>query len=168
MKKRIDYDNGYYVGEVNYSGDKHGVGTYVWYSGGSYTGEYKYDRRNGVGIYYYPNGDRYEGEWVNGDRTGFGTMFFTNGNYYRGQFVNNKYQGQGEFHWANGAYIVATFQNDVPIQGTHYFSHNSKWAGDKCTGYFVNWKLHGQCFYVEHTGASYYCLYDNGNYVRKM
>lgn len=47
--KKINYNNGYYEGDVDRNGN-----------------------RDGWGVYHYNTGDKYEGEWKNGQQHGYG------------------------------------------------------------------------------------------------
>ena len=101
---RITYNNGYYDGEVNYNGDEHGYGTFVWDNGDKYVGYFAYRKFSGQGTYYYASGAKYVGQWANDLKNGKGTMYFKNGNVYEGNWVNDKENGFGKETYAWGYY----------------------------------------------------------------
>ena len=75
---RINYKNGYYIGDVN-----------------------RYEKPHGKGTFYWNDGDRYEGDWVNGERTGKGKLTFANGDVYEGDFVVDgvRNRNNGKLTW---------------------------------------------------------------------
>ena len=79
---RLNYNNGYYEGEVNSKNEEHGYGTFVWNNGDKYVGYFKNRLFNGQGTYYYANGNKYVGSWVDDKKSGKGTMYFANGFIY--------------------------------------------------------------------------------------
>lgn len=86
---------GIYEGEVS-EGKKHGFGTFTFFEGHKYVGEWKDDRYNGFGILYYANGNVwYIGEWENGESHGLGIFYYSNGRRYEGEWVRNELHGQG-------------------------------------------------------------------------
>jgi hypothetical protein len=101
---RITYNNGYYDGEVNYNGDEHGYGTFVWDNGDKYVGYFSYRKFSGQGTYYYASGAKYVGQWANDLKNGKGTMYFKNGNVYEGNWVNDKENGFGKETYQWGYY----------------------------------------------------------------
>lgn len=101
---RITYNNGYYEGEVNYNGDEHGQGTFVWDNGDKYIGGFSYRKFSGQGTYYYASGAKYVGQWSNDLKNGKGTMYFKNGNVYEGNWVNDKENGFGRETYQWGYY----------------------------------------------------------------
>jgi len=44
-----------------------GQGTFYWFDGDKYTGEYKDGKRHGQGTYTHLDGRKYEGEWKDGE-----------------------------------------------------------------------------------------------------
>lgn len=133
------YSNGYYVGDFNAAGHRHGDGTY-----------------------YYNSGNVYSGRWAYGKKSGYGVMKFRNGNRYEGNFEYGEYSGSGTFYYANGQRIVGQWRNDNPTYGTLYWS-----ISEYCQGNFKDWKLDGRCLYTKN-GSSYYVLYDNGTFIRRL
>ena len=109
---RIDYDNGYYIGDVDSNDERHGFGTYYWNNGERYEGDWVHGKITGKGTYYYSNGQRYEGGFLDSNFYGSGTLYqgndsikgdwqdsdnatnviFTYGrNFHRGNIVNGRF-----------------------------------------------------------------------------
>ena len=61
--KKQTYEDGYYIGEFNYSNQRHGYG-----------------------IYYFDSGQRYEGSWRNNDYNGYGVLKLNYGDIKKGYF----------------------------------------------------------------------------------
>ena len=99
---RKDYDNGYYEGDFNEKGERHGIGTFYYDNGNKYEGQWVNGYRTGQGTFTWANGDKYEGQFVNGYLHGNGTIFWANGDKYEGQWVDDSRTGQGTYFWANG------------------------------------------------------------------
>ena len=49
----------------------------------------------GKGTFTYYNGDVYEGEWINGKKNGKGILTLKDGDVYSGDFSNNLFNGKG-------------------------------------------------------------------------
>lgn len=95
------YSNGAYAGQIR-SGERHGIGIYVWDSGDMYIGEYCNGNKQGYGFYYFPNGQIYWGQWENDNRHGHGHVWEPNyeseGTYVNDKEVNNMYvRSNGSF-----------------------------------------------------------------------
>lgn len=55
---------------------KHGNGRLVFPSGGSYQGNFAYNKMDGYGKLFYPSGRlAYEGYWKNNKFNGYGKLF---------------------------------------------------------------------------------------------
>jgi hypothetical protein len=113
--ERIDYDDGFYIGEVS-----NGV-------------------RHGHGKFYHKNGNYCEGTFVRDKFDGFGEFFWKNGNMYKGQFKNNKLEGKGVVYFANGDMYEGEFADDDKHgQGIFYYKDDTRF-----NGHFVRGKKHG-------------------------
>ena len=44
----------------------HGKGTFTWFDGRKYVGEYVEDKKQGYGEFIWPDGRSYKGDWFNG------------------------------------------------------------------------------------------------------
>ena len=84
---RIDFNGGYYDGELNANGEFHGMGEYAWANGDKFVGQWINGKRVGQGKYVWENGAIYEGDWSFDQRTGVGKYFWTNGDRYEGIFL---------------------------------------------------------------------------------
>ncbi len=104
---RITYNNGYYEGEVNSSGEEHGQGTYYYASGAKYVGQWSNDLKHGRGTMYFANGNTYEGEWANKTWGGYGKEIVYNGPTYEGFWRDNK----------NATNIVCTYPDGRVAHG---------------------------------------------------
>jgi len=132
---KLQYDNGFYVGQVNSDRGRHGRGVYLW-TGDSYymgywtnglkdkygkcfdvnmkliyEGDYAKGLRSGKGIFYFTSGDRYEGEVVKDIRQGKGTYFWKTGSKWVGTFANGLHNGTGIFTSANGDTRTVEYKN---------------------------------------------------------
>jgi hypothetical protein len=126
--ERQDYENGYYLGEINEGGDKHGRGFYYWTCGDIYVGQWRIGERTGSGKTYDSEGRLvYEGEYLNGQRNGKGVFYLQNGDCFKGDFKNDCFHGAGIYYW-----------ND-----------NISWSGS-----FVDDKFHGVGVFVFENGKS--------------
>ncbi len=110
----IDYfDNGYYLGEVNHNGQKHGRGFYQWNTGEVYIGQWKEGERTGVGKMYNVKGKLiYEGDYENGKKQGKGEMYLDNGDFYKGDFKNDYFNGTGTYVWSDNISWTGSFVED--------------------------------------------------------
>ena len=72
------------------------IGTFTFFKGGTYVGEYKYGKRNGQGTHTSPDGQKYVGEWSNDSLHGHGIEYRTDGTTLRsgvweyGEFIEGR------------------------------------------------------------------------------
>lgn len=136
MKERINYNNGYYYGDVSttyrngsFIKIKHGMGTYYWNDGTKLEGTYMNDNILS-GSYTFPDGTVYSGNFVNWSFDGFGTMKWPNGDVYVGNFSNGNRTGQGKVTFAVGGYYEGQFLEGYRHgQGKNVFPNNSIYVG---------------------------------------
>ena len=58
------------------NGMRHGKGKFYYQDGGSYDGEWKFNKMSGFGtLYYRSNKKAYEGEWKDDQFQGLGTLY---------------------------------------------------------------------------------------------
>jgi hypothetical protein len=133
---KIEYDNGYYTGDVDYNEEMHGYGTYVWHSGDKYVGNWLHGERHGNGKYTWPDGTWYEGEFQNGDLNGYGTKRYTDGTY-TGKWIRDERNGQGTFRSNEGWSYEGQWKNDeMHGRGKYIFDDGSYYEGEFAYGYF--------------------------------
>ena len=185
MAERINYNNGYYFGDVttkyingSFMKIKHGYGTYYWNTGhrleatymddAPVSGKYYYPDGiiydgsfqnwyfHGYGTISWPNGDVYSGSWLNGQRTGRGRYNFAQGGYYDGEWLNGNRHGQGENVYSDNVKYVGAFLNDKR-NGYGVQTNPDGWV---YKGYFKDDIMHGQGEWNHPTNG-----YFKGNYV---
>jgi hypothetical protein len=121
---RIQYDNGYYIGEVIGSEGlpvEDGRGQFFWSNGDHYEGEFLGGERTGKGIFRWASGDSYEGDFLADTRTGKGIFRWVCGDSYEGEFLNGARTGKGIIIWANGERYEGEFlDGHMEGTGTHY------------------------------------------------
>src|SRR3990167_9168487 len=88
-KERLDYMDGYYIGEV------------------------KNGKRHGQGEFFHKTGNCAIGNFVEDSMDGYGEFFWANGNIYKGDFKNFKLQGKGVMYWINGQIYEGDFADDT-------------------------------------------------------
>jgi hypothetical protein len=55
---------------------RHGKGKFYYQDGGSYEGDWKFNKMNGKGtLFYQSNKKAYEGDWVDDQFEGVGTLY---------------------------------------------------------------------------------------------
>ncbi|MBW1643973.1 MAG: hypothetical protein JRJ76_14160 [Deltaproteobacteria bacterium] len=98
--------------------------------GSNYEGEFNSGDRNGLGAYIYPHGEVYIGQCKNGAPHGYGTLSFPEGNKYIGEIKNNMYNGQGALYYCAVSNYTGEFKNDkLHGQGTLTLPNGSKHTG---------------------------------------
>jgi len=146
---REDYDNGYYIGEFNDKGERHGQGTYFWNTGDKYEGQWVNGKRHGQGTMTYANGDIYIGNWENSLRNGQGTLTYESGAKYVGNWKEGYASGQGEMTYANGNIYIGDWENNLRNgQGALTYKSGAKYVG--------NWK-------EDYASGQGEMTYENGN-----
>eukprot|EP01036_Dinobryon_divergens_P022288 gene22288-30531_t len=119
-----------YVGNLDKSGQKHGIGRFIYENGDEYEGEWANDKKHGKGIYRMVNGDVFEGEFKDGQRCGRGTYKYASGALYSGDFRNNKMHGHGTYVYNSGAKYIGAFAVDkMHGEGALYFLDGTSYRG---------------------------------------
>ena len=134
---RIDYDNGYYIGDVDSNDERHGFGTYYWNDGDKYEGNWIHGERTGKGTYYYSDGDKYVGDFVDGYFHGKGTYYWTDGDRYEGDWLNGKRTGKGTYYFSNGNKYEGDWQDDNNATNVIYTYGSNFDRGEIVNGEFV-------------------------------
>jgi hypothetical protein len=115
------------------------IGTRIFPSGDTYTGEFHNNALTGQGTRLSANGTKYVGEFRENQRNGHGTITFANGDKYVGDFRDDKFSGYGTHTFANGDLYVGEFREDnLNGQGTYTFRN-----GEQQVGQFRNGKYQG-------------------------
>ena len=117
MIQSINYDNGYYEGEIK-DGKPYGFGTYRWNNGDVYTGEYVKGIRHGKGKFVYANGNYYDGDWVDGKYHGHGIYHWNDGDQFEGEWQNDKRHGSGKWTYANGNYYTGVWEHGESVSSS--------------------------------------------------
>ena len=110
--KRLEDQNGYYLGEV-VDGKKNGKGGFHWKTGDKYIGEWQDGFMWGKGTYHWAaTENRYQGEWKNHRREGRGVFHWSNGDRLEGVYVDGKLNGEAIVYFKDGRIQRRTYQND--------------------------------------------------------
>lgn len=120
-KRRIQYDFGFYEGQVGEDETRHGQGvltsTSGEFAGCVYDGMWDHNKREGLGLYKWRNGSMYSGQWSNDVFHGFGKLVWMAGEVYEGYFVNGNREGQGKLIWKSGIIFDGLFEKDLLKHG---------------------------------------------------
>ena len=117
-----------------------GMGTQVYDSGNSYTGNFLNGEKVGQGIFYYVDSSRYEGAWDHDQQNGDGTFYWKNGDRYVGQVADNMLAGQGIFYYASGNRYEGEWKDSYQEGKGHFYWLN----GDDYEGDFVMGEKSGE------------------------
>ncbi|XP_044133896.1 radial spoke head 1 homolog isoform X1 [Bufo gargarizans] len=140
-------DLGYYEGEKNEAGERHGQGKARLPNGDTYDGMYENGRRHGQGTYRFKNGARYVGEYYQNRKHGGGTFMYPDGSRYEGDWVDDQRQGQGVYTYANGdTYSGDWYAHQRHGQGVYTYAD----TGSRYMGTWVNGKQEGAGELVHH------------------
>lgn len=147
---RINYNNGYYEGQVLYD-EPNGYGAFYWNNGDWEEGFFS----NGNlqrGKYHFANGVVYEGPFDSDGRFhGKGKKTYKDGDTYTGDFYHGVETGYGIYRWHDGGYLEGQFKNFKIQRGKRVFS-----SGDTYEGTFdENENLHGKGKYCFSDGFMY-------------
>ena len=127
----LDYENGYYDGDVNYNDEEHGYGIFVWNNGDKYVGEWRNGEKHGHGISYYSDGDKYDGEWRDDQKHGHGIFYYSDGDKYDGEWRDDQKHGHGVYYYSNGDRYDGEFRNgDFNGHGVYHYSNGDRYDGE--------------------------------------
>ena len=90
-----------------------GQGTYIFFDGSKYDGEWKDDFPNGQGIMTWTDGSKYVGEFKDGLPNGKGTLTSADGKIHVGEFKNGAPHGQGTRTYLSGAKYAGEFKDGL-------------------------------------------------------
>jgi hypothetical protein len=149
---RLDFTNGYYIGEYR-DGIPNGMGHFYFNNGDWEEGTYVNGNLHGVGTMRYESSRRTDhGEYSHGNRVGTGRMDWDDGNWYTGQwndkgkhgkgiayiiehkrtdegdYVDNRRKGHGVMQWINGDRYEGTWDDTsgtLTGEGTYYYANGT-------------------------------------------
>jgi len=137
---KLQYENGFYVGQVDSLRERNGRGMYSWNGDSYYMGYWT----NGVKDRYGRCFDVYmklvyEGDYSKGSRNGKGVFYFNNGDRYEGEVLKDKRHGSGTYFWKDGSKWVGTFSNGL-LNGVGMFTNakGNSWSVEYKNGQYVN------------------------------
>jgi|SRR6516162_4881952 hypothetical protein len=119
------------------------IGTYTFFDGRKYVGEFRDDKCNGQGTFTYPNGEEagiYVGEFRDGKRNGQGTYTWRSGWKFVGDWKDGKPNGQGTVTMPDGTKYVGEFPTSrrkerMPGKPSEAFDgYVGKWRDGKFNG----------------------------------
>ena len=87
-------------------------GTHNYSSSGTYTGEFKNNKRHGIGYFDEGNGSKHWGEYKDDKLNGRGFSINPNGSTYWGEYKNGKMHGRGTYTFPDGTRRIGTFKNN--------------------------------------------------------
>ena len=90
--KKEKYTNGYYIGEFNTSGTKHGHGIYYWDNGSTFAGKWAYNNRV-YGKHTFKN-KQYSYAYYSEDKISYGSYHWINGNRFIGRISKSVWYGK--------------------------------------------------------------------------
>jgi len=160
--KKITYENGVYLGQVDAEGARTGKGCYIFESGTYMTGIYVKNVKDGqFREYNEKHSEHFDGIYVKGKKNGKGKSTFDNGSYYKGEFKNDLRQGQGEYWFPSGQRYVGNWtENKKEGSGCYFYNDNEWWDGK-----FRDNKWNGTGTYHFASGETEQITYDNGERV---
>lgn len=95
------------------SGKRHGHGFEELANGESYTGPWRFGRREGEnGVLKYANGNTLQGQFRDGLPNGHSVLTYTNGDVFTGNFKNGFRSGKGRMEQTDGVIFEGEYVND--------------------------------------------------------
>ena len=151
----------------------------IW-QGDKYSGEWKHDQMWGQGTYSYALGSKYIGQWKGNEYNGQGTYTSLNGLVEAGIWKNGQLQSattvtkpQSVAKTPNQTRAASNLP-DCPSDtdwrswklcfGTRIWGPETKWAGDRYVGEWLNMARHGQGTYTFSGGDQYIGDFKHDNY----
>jgi radial spoke head protein 1 len=96
----------------------------------TFTGDFRFGKKEGFGKMKYPNGSVYNGAWTKDQRHGAGSYTYPNGDVYTGRWSNDIKSGRGSYFFAkNGSTLVGTWENGNMTNGKWVQSDNTSYHG---------------------------------------
>jgi hypothetical protein len=160
--KKIVFENGVYLGQVDTNGQRTGKGLYIFASGLYIVGYFLINVRNGLFREY--NNDHscyFDGNYVNGIKNGKGKTIFNDGSYYLGEFKNDVRHGYGEYWFPSGQRYIGNWADGKKSgKGCYYYNDNEWWDG-----YFTNNLFNGKGTYHFASGNTQEITYKDNKQV---
>ena len=97
------------MGQKN--GNKNGKGTFTWFDGKKYVGEWNDDEFDGQGTFIFPESAKYVTELKDGEYHGQGMATMSFGTYV-GKFKVGKYHGKGILTLPDGRVLKGNWINN--------------------------------------------------------
>ena len=164
-----------------------GTGTFIFPSGGKYSGHFVNSKLAGQGTFYYTNGNIYTGDWRNNIREGVGQLVMPTGDEYTGDFKANKFWGKGTYKFQSGEYYIGDWYNDkAKGKGKYIFPTGEEYSGEfengkfhgyglyryankeSYEGYWIDNKRHGEGKLIDSFGSSQYGIWVDDNLVSPL
>lgn len=154
-----EYGSGYYVGELNERGQRHGQGAYYWESGAKYEGGWENGYHEGYGEMIYNDKSTYKGYWVKSKREGQGETVYASGNSYKGEWKEDVRNGQGVFSWSSGAKYEGEWKdNNREGYGEMIYDNKSTYKG-----YWIKGNREGKGSFAFEDGSTFSCDWKDGS-----
>ena len=157
-KERIDYDDGFYMGEV-FNGVRHGHGKFFHKNGNYCEGTFVRDKFDGLGEFFWKNGNMYKGQFKNNKLEGKGVVYFSNGDMYEGEFADDDKHGQGIFYYKDdtrfNGYFVRGKKHGL---GVRFYPNDERYEGN-----YVDDKRDGRGTYYNKDGSRELRIYERGH-----
>lgn len=158
VKNRIDYEDGYYVGETS-NGKRHGYGAFYHNSGNYCEGNFIDDKCNGYGEFFFSDGTIYKGQFKDNKLEGRGVVYFSNGEIYEGEFSNDERHGQGIFYYKDDTRFNGHFYRGKKHGlGVRFYSNGERYEGN-----YLNDRREGKGTYYFKDGTKEVRMYEKGS-----
>ena len=102
------------------------MGTFTWFNGKKYIGNWKDCKKEGHGILYYRNGNKYDGDFKKGHKHGIGTFYFENGDFYKSSWKESQPSIDGTYNLKNGYTSRETIISVTYTTGGHLILEKKK------------------------------------------
>lgn len=157
-KQRINYEDGYYVGEA-VNGIRHGYGAFYHNSGNYCEGNFVNDKCSGYGEFFFNDGTIYKGQFKENRLEGRGVVYFSNGDIYEGEFSNDERHGQGIFYYKDDTRFNGHFYKGKKHGLGVRFYRN----GERYEGKYVDDRRDGRGTYYFKDGSKEVRVYERGS-----
>ena len=132
----IDYNDGYYDGDVNCDEERHGYGKCVWDDGTYYVGDWRNDEMNCQGELVFASGDYYKGSFQDGEFNGYGYFRYSNGNTYEGYWSHDDWHGSGKLIQSNGVEVEGNWMDHDNASNVIMWANGKTYRGRTVNGRF--------------------------------